>query len=166
MASPRRLRGNKGTIILVACCAVLLLSVPLAALLLPLTRPQTVEHARAEASASVEAVFHTIPAELVLSDAETATEVPCPTEDGARAVQLRRVVVVADSFDLRAWPGRLRERFSPHDGWHVTVHALQLGGAVMISLRGPELSLVQVRTGDADAGSELTMTSWSSCTAV
>ena len=165
MASPRRLRGNKGTIILVACCAVMLLSVPIAWLLLPLTRPQTVEHARAEVTASVESVVQTLPAELVLSDDQTADEVPCPTDDGGQAVQLRRVVVVADAFDLRAWPGQLRERFSPQDGWHVTVHALELDGAVMISLRGPGLSLVNVRTGDTDAGRELTMTSWSSCTA-
>ena len=165
MASPRRLRENRGTIILVACCAVLLLCVPLASLLLPLTKPQTVEQAREEVSASVEAVVQTIPAELVLSDDQTSTEAPCLTEDGARVVQLRRVVVVADLFDLRGWPGRLREQFSPHDGWHVRVHALDLAGAVMISLRGPDLSLVPVRTGDTDAGSELTMTSWSSCTA-
>ena len=156
---------NKGTIILVACCVVLLLLVPLAWVLLPLTKPQTVEHALAEVSASVDAVFRTIPAELVLSDAQTSTQVPCPTDDGVRAVQLSRVIVVADSFDLREWPSRLREHFSPHEGWHVRVHALDLAGAVLISVRGPELSLVNVRTGDADAGSELTMTSWSSCTA-
>jgi len=164
MASPRRLRGDKGTMILIVCCVVLLLTVPIAWLLLPLTTTQTVEDAREEVTASVEAVVQTLPAELVLSDALAATEMPCPTDEGALAVQLRRVLVVADSFDLREWPALLRERFTPQDGWHVRVHAVGLEGAVIISLRGPELSLVSVRTGEADAGSELTMTSWSSCT--
>jgi hypothetical protein len=151
--------------ILIVCCGVLLLTVPIAWLLLPLTKPQTVEDARAEVIASVEAVFQTLPPELILADEQSTSDVPCPTDDEALAVQLRRVIVVADAFDLRVWPALLRERFLARDGWHVRVHAQGVDGSAIISLRGPDLSLVSVRTGDTDAGSELTMTSWSSCTA-
>ena len=98
--------------ILIVCCVVLLLTVPIAWLLLPLTKPQTVEDARAEVIASVEAVFQTLPPELVLSDEQSTSDVPCPTDDEALAVQLRRVIVVADAFDLRVWPALLRERFT------------------------------------------------------
>lgn len=162
MASPRRRRFAKGTIVLIACCVALLLCVPIAWFLLPLTKPQTVENARDEVIAAVEAVFQTLPAELVVSDAQTADEVVCPTDDSAAAVQLRRVIVLADTFDLPGWPTLLRERFSPQDGWHVRVHG-QANGSI-ITLRRSDLSLVTVRTGATDAGHELTMTSWSSCT--
>ncbi|WP_243077216.1 hypothetical protein [Microbacterium sp. SS28] len=163
MASPRRLRMHKGTIVLVACCIGLLLIVPIVWLLLPLTMLQTAEQAQAEVTSQVDEVVATIDPEDVRSDEQTATEMPCPTDEGVRAVQLRRVLVVDDTFDVGGWPQELRDRFRSSDGWHVTVHTL--GGSVVISLRGSDLALVTVTADETDDGSELTMTAWSSCTA-
>ena len=163
MRSPRRLQLDKGTIVLIASCAALLLLVPIAWMLLPLTMVQTADQARAELTSQVDEVVATIPAELVLSDEQTTTDEPCPTDEGVRAAQLRRILVVGPSFDVRGWPQELRARFPASGGWHVTVHTL--AGSMIISLRGDSLALVTIRADETDAGSELTMTSWSSCTA-
>jgi hypothetical protein len=155
----------KGTIVLIACSAALLITIPIAAFLLPLTKPQTTDEARREISAHMDAVVATVPAEFVISDDETSTVAPCTTDAETDVVKLRRVLVLDPEFDRTTWPQRLRERFGPEEGWHLSVRALDLAGTVLISLRGSDLSLVTVRSTETAAGGQLTMTAWSECPA-
>ena len=141
------------------------MTIPIAAFLLPLTKPQTTDEARREVSAHMEAVVGALPPEVVISDEQTSTVAPCTTDPESEVVRLRRVLILDPAFDRTTLPQRLRERFSPQEGWSISVRALDLAGTTLISVRGSDLSLVTVRSTEAETGSQLTMTAWSSCTA-
>ena len=165
MAGRRWSKPAKGTIVLIACSIALLVTIPIAGLLLPLTMPQTTDDAAREVSAHVDAIVATLPPEVVISDEQTSTVAPCTTDPESEVVRLRRVLILDPAFDRTTLPQRLRERFSPQEGWRVSVRALDLAGTTLVSVRGSDLSLVTVRSTETEAGGHLTMTAWSSCTA-
>ncbi|MEU1971405.1 hypothetical protein ABZ477_07105 [Microbacterium sp. NPDC019599] len=148
-------------IVLLACCFVLLVSVPIAGLLLPLTRAQSTADAGAKASDHLDTVVATLPAELVMSDEENSpTEGPCRSDSEGRLVGVRRVVVVDPAFDMAEWSEQLRDDFQD---WRFTRRALDLEGALLLSLVASDFSLVSVRSAGTEDGTVLTMTSWSPC---
>ncbi|MFH8251129.1 hypothetical protein ACH3VR_12235 [Microbacterium sp. B2969] len=153
--------GNKATIVLLVCFSVLLISVPVAAFVLPFAGAQSVADARTEASDHLDAIVATLPAQLVRSDEqESATEEACPGNPEDEVVQIQRVVVVDPAFDKAGWLHELDRRF---EDWRLSRRTLDSDGALRVSLVAPDSSFVSVQSAETEGGTEFTLISRSPC---
>ncbi|WP_345800803.1 hypothetical protein AAIB33_15205 [Microbacterium sp. AZCO] len=156
-------QGNRATIVLLVCFSLLLISVPIAAILLPLAGAQSTAAAEAEAAEHLDAVVGTLPSDLIRSDEEgSATEEPCPGNPDKKLVQIHRVVVVDPAFDKAGWLDEVGGRF---EDWRLSRHTLDTDGSLLVSLVAPDLSLVSVQSAETANGTELTLISSSPCVA-